>query len=123
MTSVSAPHRISETAHSMEATPNTLSEDEVARLAEFLESAEALIISPGSVADPFAENEDMRVRVGIMTDGEWTWDLAWADYVLYHKVAPPQEFMNHARDMNFLAPEIPVDRLMEISESLGIPLP
>lgn len=123
MTTVEAPRRISEQAHVIEVTPGSLPDADAEALGVFLESAEALIISPGTIADPFSDDEDMQVRVGTMTDGEWVWDLAWADYVAYHKVAPPAEFIEHARAMGFSAPEIPEDRLMEIIEILGIPMP
>ncbi|MFB4272928.1 hypothetical protein [Nonomuraea sp. GTA35] len=91
-------------------------------MASFLESAEPLIISPGMIADPFSDGENMRVRVGVMTDGEWVWQLAWADYVALHRIAPPQDFLDHVKELDFTAPEIPVDRLMEIIEALGLPL-
>ncbi|PWI45932.1 hypothetical protein [Streptomyces sp. ICBB 8177] len=124
MPSVEAPRRISDAPRNIEATPGSLPDSEVDRLSGFLESAEPLIISPGMVADPFSDDDDkMRVRVGVVTDGEWVWQLAWADYVALHKVAPPQDFIDHAREMNFTSPEITDDRLMEIIEVLGLPQP
>ena len=123
MTSVSPPRRLSEPWTEVDVQPGTLSEEDVAPLYEYLESAEGLVLSPGMIQDPFSDNENMRVRIGIMTDGEWVWELAWADYVWQHRVAPPNEFIEHARARGFVPPEIPLERLEEISTLVGIPQP
>jgi hypothetical protein len=124
MARVPAPHRIGQPQLEIEATPGTLADEAVAdRLASFLEEAEPLMYSPGTIPDPFAESSDMQVRIGIMTDGEWVWHLAWSDYVQYHRVSPPSEFLAHAAARNFTASEISVERAMEIVEAEGLPMP
>ncbi|EFL34119.1 predicted protein [Streptomyces viridochromogenes DSM 40736] len=124
MARVPAPHRIGQPELEIEASVGTFVDDVVAdKLASFLEEAEPLVYSPGTVPDPFAESPDMRVRVGIMTDGEWVWHLAWSDYVHYHRVSPPDEFLAHAAAMNYTASEISVERAMEIVEAEGLPMP
>ncbi|MER5969143.1 hypothetical protein ABT112_05255 [Streptomyces sp. NPDC002055] len=125
MVNVPAPRRIGEPESECEGVADSLAgSDEFAdRLSTFLETAEPLILSPGTVPDPFSDNENMRVRIGVMTDGVWVWDLAWADYVHYHKVAPPAEFLQHIESVDFTSPEIPEDRAMEIGEAIGIPMP
>lgn len=65
----------------------------------------------------------MHVRIGVMTDGTWVWHLAWSDYVQYHRISPPAEFLAHAASLNYVAPEISVERAMEIAEIVGIPMP
>jgi hypothetical protein len=123
MTKVPAPHRISEPETEVEGVPGSLPEDLADRLSRFLETAQPLLFSPGTTPDPFSDSEGMRVRVGIMTDGVWVWHLSWADYVQYHKIAPPSDFLRHVESINFTAPEIPEERAMEIAESVGIPMP
>ncbi|MFF5522722.1 hypothetical protein [Streptomyces coeruleorubidus] len=58
-----------------------------------------------------------------MTDGEWVWHLAWSDYVQYHRVSPPAEFLAYAAARNYTASEISVERAMEIVEAEGLPMP
>ncbi|CAM5726907.1 hypothetical protein SFUMM280S_05883 [Streptomyces fumanus] len=78
---------------------------------------------PGNHADPFSDSPDMHVRVGIMTDGEWVWHLAWSDYVKYHRVSPPDDFLEHITALDYTAPDITVEHAMEIAEAEGIPMP
>ncbi|TPQ22029.1 hypothetical protein [Streptomyces sporangiiformans] len=123
MKKVPAPHRIGEPETDTEGAVNSLPTELVDRLSDFLESAEPLLLSPGTTPDPFSDSEHMRVRIGIMTDGTWVWHLAWADYVHYHKVAPPTEFLQHVESVNFTAPEISEQRAMQIAEVEAIPMP
>ncbi|MBY8879308.1 hypothetical protein [Actinacidiphila acidipaludis] len=123
MVSVTLPRKLADPDITTEVTPGTLPEEDVEPLFTYMESAEALIVSPGTVPDPFTGHEGWGVRIGIMTDGEWVWDLAWADYVNYHRVAPPREFIEHARSRGFEPPEIPLERLEELAVEMGIPQP
>ncbi|MEF9905652.1 hypothetical protein [Streptomyces sp. P9-A2] len=123
MIKVPAPHRIGEPEVEEVFLPNTLTEELAGRLSSFLEEAEPLLFSPGTLPDPFSDSPGMQVRVGIMTDGEWVWHLAWSDYVQYHRVSPPREFIEHVAALGYRAPEISVERAMEIVEAEGIPLP
>jgi hypothetical protein len=123
MIRIPAPHRIGEPEIEVECTIDSLPAELVDRLSSFLESVEPLLFSPGTVADPFADSPDMRARIGIMTDGEWVWHLAWSDYVQYHRVSPPDAFLEYVKDRGFVAPDISMDRAMEIAEAEGIPMP
>ncbi|NEB58461.1 hypothetical protein G3I61_01665 [Streptomyces diastaticus] len=123
MASIPAPHRVGEPQMEADFTPGTLDEALVDRLSRFLEEAEPVLFSPGTVPDPFSDSQDMYVRVGIMTDGTWVWQLAWADYVQYHQVAPPSNFLDHIISLNFTAPELTIERTLEIAEAEGLPLP
>ncbi|MFD5298707.1 MULTISPECIES: hypothetical protein [Streptomyces] len=123
MVKVPVPHRIGDAQHEAEFSPDTLDEALTEQLSSFLEEAEPVLFSPGTVPDPFSDSSEMRVRVGIMTDGTWVWHLAWADYVKYHRVAPPQEFVEHAASLNFSAPEITVEEALAVAEAEGIPVP
>ncbi|MFG3100149.1 hypothetical protein ACGFZL_06480 [Streptomyces sp. NPDC048182] len=80
-------------------------------------------LSPGTVPDPFSRSPGMRVRIGVMTDGQWVWPLAWSDYVRYHRVSPPADFVAHIASLDFRAPEIDVERAMALAEAEGIPMP
>ncbi|CAM5228136.1 putative protein OS=Streptomyces tendae OX=1932 GN=GUR47_17950 PE=4 SV=1 [Streptomyces tendae] len=123
MTMIPAPHRIGEPQLEADFAPGTLDEQMAERLSSFLEEAEPVLFSPGTVPDPFSNSSDMHVRVGIMTDGTWVWQLAWADYVKYHRVAPPREFIDHITSLNFIAPELTIEQTLEIAEAEGLPLP
>ncbi|MFI6490635.1 hypothetical protein [Streptomyces sp. NPDC050564] len=123
MTTVPAPYRIGDPETEVECTVGSLSEEVANRLARFLETAQPLLFSPGTIPDPFSDSEGMRVRVGVMTDGMWVWDLSWADYVQYHRVSPPSEFIRHVESLNFTAPEISEDQAMQIAEAAGLPMP
>ncbi|MFG3075305.1 hypothetical protein [Streptomyces sp. NPDC048225] len=123
MTMIPAPHRIGEPQLEADFAPGTLDEEMIDRLSGFLEEAEPVLFSPGTVPDPFSDSSDMHVRVGIMTDGTWVWQLAWADYVKYHRVAPPREFLDHIISRKFTAPELTIEQTLEIAEAEGLPLP
>jgi hypothetical protein len=123
MVRIPAPHRIGEPEHDIEGVVDSLPAELVDRISSFLEGDEPLLFSPGTAPDPFAEASEMRMRVGIMTDGEWVWHLAWADYVQYHRVSPPEAFIQHIHALDYTAPEIPMERAMEIAEVEGIPMP
>ncbi|MBH5129678.1 hypothetical protein I3J14_05710 [Streptomyces sp. HB-N217] len=123
MTRVPVPHRIGEPQVEADFAPGALDGKLADQLSTFLEEAEPVLFSPGTVPDPFSDSSDMHVRVGVMTDGTWVWQLAWADYVKYHRVAPPREFIDHIRSLSFTAPELTIERTLEIAEAEGIPLP
>ncbi|CAM5253738.1 putative protein OS=Streptomyces tendae OX=1932 GN=GUR47_17950 PE=4 SV=1 [Streptomyces tendae] len=92
-------------------------------LARFLEEAEPVLISPGTLPDPFSDSARMRTRVGVMTDGRWVWTLAWSDHVRQHRVAPPPAFVRHAVSLRFSAPEVSVERALDIARAESIPIP
>ncbi|WP_432188865.1 hypothetical protein [Streptomyces sp. Tue6028] len=123
MTSVPAPRRIGEVTSEIECSVGALAGDLAAKLATYMETAEPLLFSPGTLPDPFSDSEGMRVRVGVMTDGTWVWNLAWSDYVQYHRVAPPAEFIRHAESLDFAPPEISEDEAMRLAEAAGLPMP
>ncbi|PBC62071.1 hypothetical protein BKI49_21045 [Streptomyces sp. Tue6028] len=123
MTTVPAPYRIGEEETYIECAIGSLTEKLAVKLAGYLESAEPLLFSPGTLPDPFSDSEGMRVRVGVMTDGTWVWNLAWSDYVQYHRVAPPAEFIRHAESLDFVPPEISEDEAMRLTEAAGLPIP
>ncbi|MET9491626.1 hypothetical protein [Nocardia sp. NPDC006630] len=56
-----------------------------------------------------------------MTDGAWLWALAWEDYIEYHRAAPPIDFMNHAEQYDWVAPELSEQRLIDLERHLGMP--
>ncbi|GAA5213130.1 hypothetical protein [Streptomyces thinghirensis] len=123
MPKLPVPHRIGEAQVEDDFSPGALDEELANRLSSFLEEAEPVLFSPGTVPDPFSESSDMHVRVGIMTDGTWVWQLAWSDYVKYHRVAPPRELVEHAASLDFTAPEVSVEEALAIAEAEGLPLP
>lgn len=98
--------------------PNRLAEAEAELLAGYLESATALVLAPGLIPDRLTGR--LLFRLGVMTDGEWVWDLHWSDYVRAYRVAPPQEFRDHARHHNYTPVQLDDDRTHEIARTLGM---
>ncbi|MFF3763295.1 hypothetical protein ACFYYR_04295 [Streptomyces sp. NPDC001922] len=125
MTNIPAPFRIGEPETRFDAAAGSLSgsDEFVDRLSRYLGSARGLILAPGTVQSPFSDSEKVRVRVGMMTDGVWVWHVAWSDYVAYHRVAPPAEFLRHIESVDFTVPDMSVDRAVEICEEIGLPMP
>ncbi|MFG2540907.1 hypothetical protein ACGFOM_00630 [Streptomyces sp. NPDC048594] len=123
MARVPVPHLVGEPQLEADFVPGTLPDGLAESLARFLEEAEPVLISPGTLPDPFSDSAGMRVRVGVMTDGRWVWSLAWSDHVRQHHVAPPPEFVRHAVSLRFSAPEVSVERALEVARAEGIPLP
>ncbi|MER5969145.1 hypothetical protein ABT112_05265 [Streptomyces sp. NPDC002055] len=125
MANVPAPFRISEPEAGFDAVVGSLSgsDEFVARLSRYLGSAQGLILAPGTGQSPFSDSEKMRVRIGMVTDGVWVWHVAWSDYVAYHRVTPPAEFLQHIESVDFTVPDISVDRALEICEEIGLPMP
>ncbi|WP_051026733.1 hypothetical protein [Nocardia higoensis] len=119
------PYRLDESCddeEAFDAEPDTLSEGDAGLLLAYLRSAACIVAAPGVIEDPFAPgNPNARVRVGLKTDGEWVWALAWEDYVEYHRAAPPINFVNHAKRHSWVAPEVPEQRLSEIARQFGMP--
>ncbi|MFD5648861.1 hypothetical protein [Streptomyces sp. NPDC127039] len=123
MTRVPVPHLVGEPQLEADFAPGTLSDGLAESLAGFLEEAEPVLFSPGTLPDPFSDSARMRVRVGIMTDGRWVWALAWSDHIRQHRVAPPPAFVRHALSLRFSAPEVSVERALAIARAEGLPLP
>ncbi|MBT2879709.1 hypothetical protein OHB37_18415 [Streptomyces albidoflavus] len=120
MARVPAPHRIGEPQADGEFLPGTLDGHLAGPLSRFLEEAEPVLFSPGTTPDPFSDAPGMRVRIGVMTDGTRVWQLAWSDHVAFHRVAPPRAFLEHVTSLGFTAPEISVDRALDIAEAEGL---
>ncbi|TPQ22028.1 hypothetical protein [Streptomyces sporangiiformans] len=104
----------------VEAEAGALSSEISVRLADFMGTAEDLLLAPGTRQDPLSDDPDNQVRVGIMTDGTWVWDLAWADLVAMHRVCPSDEFLEHVKGLNFRVPQVSEERIMEICAALDI---
>ncbi|MFG3248101.1 hypothetical protein [Streptomyces sp. NPDC048187] len=123
MVRVAVPHLVGELRREADFVPGTLPDRLAEPLARFLEEAEPVLISPGTLPDPFSDSADMRVRVGIMTDGRWVWTLAWSDHVRQHRVAPPPAFVRHAASLRFSPPEVSVEQALDIARAEDLPLP
>ncbi len=125
MPRVSVPYRFDDGCddeEGFEAAPDTLSEGDARLLLGYLRSAECIVAAPGVIEDPFVPgNPNARVRIGWMTDGEWVWELAWEDYVEHRRAAPPMDFINHVKRHNWVAPDVPEQRLLAIARQFGMP--
>ncbi|MFI1919651.1 hypothetical protein [Nocardia sp. NPDC020380] len=122
MPKVHAPYRIGEHGGDFDAAPETLSTAQAERLLGYLQSAECLVAAPGWIEDPFAPDHTRSgVRIGVMTDGEWVWPLAWHDYVNWYRAAPPSDFMDHVQAHGWVAPPLSEDRISAVMRRLGMP--
>ncbi len=116
---LSPPKRLGDPDTRTALVPHSLTEAEAELLAEYLESATALAIAASRVPDRMTGR--LLVRPGVMTDGEWVWNLDWADYVRAYRVDPSQQFRDHARRRDYVPVELHEDRVQEVARALHIP--
>lgn len=114
-----APRRLTEPSVQVRITAGELADEEAELLADYLESATTLVIAAGRVRDRLTGR--LMFRLGIMTDGEWTWSLAWSDYVRAYRVAPPEDFRDHARSRNYVPVELGPERVHELAAAVDMP--
>ncbi|MFD7685296.1 hypothetical protein [Streptomyces sp. NPDC059781] len=73
------------------------------------------------VLDPAAPN--MTGIGSLITDGTWLWREDLPYYIARYHVSLPDRFLERVRSLNYVAPTVPENRLIEIStEDLGISL-
>lgn len=73
-------------------------------LADYLAGGRILVMAVSPAPDPLSEGPYEYVRLGRATDGTWTWDLAWEQWVRRRGCAPPEEFVRHVRARGFVPP-------------------
>ncbi len=56
----------------------------------------------------------------IMTDGVWNWDYSTAYYVLNYHARVPDEFIQHAKSLNWEIPHISLTQLTEFGSQFFI---
>ncbi|MEU4096733.1 hypothetical protein [Streptomyces sp. NPDC026673] len=91
----------------VELVPGSLPEELREPLADYLAGGRILVISGSGGPDPLAQGPYELVRFGRVTDGTWTWDLAWEQWVRRRGCAPPGEFVRHVRARGFVPPPGP----------------
>jgi hypothetical protein len=67
-------------------------------------------------SDPFDPSKRTLNGRTMVTDGEWLWRQDFSYYVRYHDVVVPPEFLAAIRAHNYVVPEVPEKRLLEIVE-------
>ncbi|WP_133734013.1 hypothetical protein [Nocardia ignorata] len=112
------PKRLSDPDTRTALVPHRLAEAEAELLAGYLESATVLAIAASRVPDRLTGR--LLLPLGVMTDGEWAWNLDWADYVRAYRVDPSQQFRDHARSRNYAPVELDDDRVQQIARTLGV---
>jgi hypothetical protein len=91
----------------MELVPGSLAEELREPLADYLAGGRILVIAVSWAPDPLARGPYEWVRPGRATDGTWTWDLVWEQWVRERGCAPPDEFVRHVRARGFVPPPDP----------------
>lgn len=88
-----------------------LDEETAAKVAQYLLNSTMVFRVTLRVPDCLSGSEDPVVPVSTFTDGEYIWSEAVAYYVSEHRVAPPEEFVEHCRRQNFLPPRLTDDEI------------
>lgn len=96
---------------------NLLPPDLRGPLSEYLLNSTTLSVTT-NVADPLNPSKGAVVPFGFSTDGKWAWPLYWGYFVREYGVAVPEDFIWHAREVNFSPSKLTMGQLDRVSEEL-----
>ncbi len=82
----------------------------------YLDAGHVLIDIMDIEDDPFNPAQQILNGSTMITDGEWLWRQDFTYYIRYHDVAVPPEFLAAIRARNYVVPEVPEERLIEIAD-------
>ncbi|MEU6881848.1 hypothetical protein [Streptomyces sp. NPDC046712] len=88
------------------------------QIVRYLRSGTVLAATGSSVHDVLSPAHEFVDGLHLHTDGQWFWYSDLAHYVEHYHVALDEEFLQHARDLNFIPPQLSDSDLLEIEESL-----
>lgn len=88
------------------------------RMANYLRRGAIVFAAMEHTRDVIDGNFETPGGSGILTDGEYYWRLDCADYVEQYGVHLPREFVDHVARLDWLAPEVPPERVLVIDQFL-----
>jgi hypothetical protein len=84
------------------------------RIAGYLNGG-AVLATTGRLVDDILDPTQRGVALlETRTDGEWLWPGDLGYYLLTYHISLPLDFLEHARSLNFVAPQIDDARLQDI---------
>jgi hypothetical protein len=93
-------------------------EAERASIARYLRGGAIVFAAMEHTRDILGSSFETAGGSGILTDGEYFWRGDAADYVEHYGVQLPEDFVAHARRLQWVPPDVPRDRLLEIDRFL-----
>ncbi|MEV0328310.1 hypothetical protein AB0H63_17970 [Micromonospora echinospora] len=84
------------------------------QIANYLVAGAVLATTTESVFDVLKGEEVSAGRLAIKTDGQWVWPADLSYYVREYNVKLPVEFVDRIRSLNWSAPDLSRDELIEI---------
>ncbi|MDX2730990.1 hypothetical protein [Streptomyces sp. PA03-2a] len=89
-----------------------------ALIADYLEGGAMLAVTAQRVLDVLSDERRDAGPLAIMTDGVWMWPADLAYYVRRYNIALPEDFISHARSLNWVAPDLSPADLLAIEEEM-----
>lgn len=85
---------------------------------QYLNSGTVFITTPDVCCDVL--NPEQRAPAPhVATDGRWVWHMDLPYYVEHYSVNVPEEFVEHMRTNNWVAPHVTEGRILEITRQLA----
>jgi hypothetical protein len=97
-----------------------LDEDEAAKVAQYLQVAEPVLVTTALMDDVVDTARQGCVPINFRTDGMWIWTEASAYYAQEHLLEPDPELLAHIRSNNHAVPEVDgvaLHRALKVLES------
>ncbi|WP_329311196.1 hypothetical protein [Streptomyces sp. NBC_01262] len=88
------------------------------RLAHYLRSGAVLAATGSRVHDVLSPDQEPIDGLRLHTDGQWFWYSDLAHYVEQYHVALDEHFAQHARDQDFVPPQLSTTDLIKIEQTL-----
>ncbi|MFJ7207398.1 hypothetical protein ACIQWR_28155 [Streptomyces sp. NPDC098789] len=89
-------------------------------VAQYLGTGHELVVFMGAVGDILGSDERILGGDNIVTDGEWVWRADLAFYLTRYHLELPEEFLNKARENQYVVPDVDRDRLLHVDEEVDL---
>lgn len=88
------------------------------RAADYLASGSVLAATGQQMVDAVSDERVVVGRLAIQTDGRWVWPADLSYYVRTYNVELPPDFVGWARSLDWVAPELSKEDLVQIERQL-----
>ncbi|MEU1619104.1 hypothetical protein ABZ479_17635 [Streptomyces sp. NPDC005722] len=86
-------------------------------LVRYLRSGAVLAVTTSAVYDVLSPDRAFIDGLSLLTDGQWFWHTDLAHYVERYHVAVSDEFVQHARRLDWRPPQLTEEDLIRIEDS------
>lgn len=87
-------------------------------IADYLEGGATLATTAQRVFDVMSKERCDAGPLAIITDGTWMWPADLAYYVRRYNISLPETFIDHARSLDWVAPDLSPADLLSIEEEM-----